>query len=130
MDGNPRNSTGFRGTGCQGAYKKKARWAAGQVIDFPWVCVGCGGRIRTYDLQVMSLMSYRHARTLGPIDAILQPVTMVSLGAVETTLENRFKNTWFYQRRPMAAESEFPRLICLYGTRNEPQRLLRIGVDE
>ncbi len=55
MDGNPGNSTGFRGTGRQGAYKKEARWAAGQVIDFPWVCVGCGGRIRTYDLQVMSL---------------------------------------------------------------------------
>ncbi len=66
MDGNLRNSAGFRGTARQGANKKKARWAAGQVIDFPWVCVGCGGRIRTYDLQVMSLMSGRADRSPQP----------------------------------------------------------------
>ncbi len=54
--GNPRGSA-VRIDSVAG--KEKARRAAGQVVDFSLVLAGCGGRIRTCDLQVMSLTSYR-----------------------------------------------------------------------
>ena len=45
MDGNARDSAGFHGTDWQSADKQMARRVAGQVVDFPWVLFGCGGRI-------------------------------------------------------------------------------------
>ena len=45
---------------CDDAHKETAAWRRPILLIYIGN-FGCGGRIRTYDLQVMSLMSYRAA---------------------------------------------------------------------